>query len=171
LNREELKTAVLVDLDSTLCDTRHRWHLSPMANPLSSWDIYCAARMGDLPIPGTVTLVRLLYPHHQVHICSGSGASSAKVTRSWLDLHRVPYDALRQRPEGNHEPNADLKIAYIEQLHACGLQVVLFLEDHPDVGLQIPERTGVPVLGVNPFYPEDMEKFRSQVFDGMGGGL
>jgi uncharacterized HAD superfamily protein len=142
-----------------------------MANPLSSWDVYCAARMDDAPIPGTVTLARLLYPHHQVHVCSGSEASSANVTRSWLDTHRVPYDVLRQRAEGDHRPNAELKIAYIEELHASGLRVVLFLEDHPEVAAQISWRTGVPVLGVNPFYPEDAEKFRSQVSDGAGGGL
>lgn len=171
MNREALDTAVLVDLDSTLCDTRHRWHLSPMADPESSWHAYCAARMGDLPILGTVTLVRLLYPHHQVHVCSGSDDSSGDVTRSWLAMHRVPYDVLRQRPAGDYRKNHVLKISYIEELRGRGIHVALFLEDHPEVAREIPLATGVPVLGVNPFYPEDMEKFRSQAFDGAGGGL
>jgi hypothetical protein len=171
LNREDLDTAVLFDLDSTLGDTRHRWHLSPMANPLSSWEAYCGARMGDVPLLGPVTLARLLYPHHQIHICSGSEASSGDVTRSWLNMHRVPYDVLKQRPEGDRRKNHVLKISYIEELHARGTRVVLFLEDHPEVAEEIPRATGVPVLGVNPFYPEDLEQFRSQVFDGAGGGL
>lgn len=171
MNREDLDSVVIADIDSTVADTRQRWHLSPMADPNSSWHAFCAARMSDLPIAGTVTLLRMLYPHHQVHLCSGSEESSRDVTRSWLAMHRVPHDVLRQRAEGDRRPNAEVKIAYIEELRARGLHVALFLEDHPDVGVQIPRRTGVPVLGVNPFYPEDEEKFRQGGFDGMGGGL
>jgi hypothetical protein len=171
LNREQLETAVLFDLDSTLGDTRHRWSLSPMANPESSWDAYCGARMGDTPLLGPVTAARLHYPHHQVHICSGSGDSSREVTVSWLGMHRVPYDVLYQRPEGDHRPNIEVKVSYIEQLRASGLRVVLYYEDFPEVAAEIPRRTGVPVVCVNPCYPEDMEKFRSQVFDAAGGGL
>lgn len=171
MNREDLDTAVLFDLDSTLGDTRHRWHLSPKANPLSSWDAYCAARMDDPPIIGAVTAARLHYPHHQVHICSGSGESSADVTRAWLDMHRIPYDVLRQRADGDRRPNAEIKIAYIEKLHASGIRVVLFYEDFPAVAQEIPARTGVPVVCVNPCYPEDAHKFRGQAFDSAGGGL
>jgi hypothetical protein len=29
----------------------------------------------------------------------------------------------------------------------------------------------VPVLGVNPFYPQDAHKFQQKTFDNRGGGL
>jgi hypothetical protein len=170
VNRGDLKTAVLFDLDSCLADTRHRWHLSPMADPSSTWARYCAARIGDTPIPGTVTAARLHYPHHQVNICSGSEASAEQVTRIWLDRHRVPYDglALRTDPDAS---NADCKVRYIEFLRSLGIETVLFYEDHPDVARDIEERTGVPVACVNARYPEDAHKFRQTAFDNRGGGL
>lgn len=171
MNRSLLKTAVGFDLDSCLADTRHRWHLSPMADPSSSWDKYCAARMGDTPIAGTVAAARLYYPAHQVHIFSGSGESSDLVTREWLDLHRIPFDVLRQRPEGDHRPNALLKAGFILELRAAGVEMLLYHEDHGPVAQEIPVLTGVPVLGVNPFYPEDAHKFQQGTFDNRGGGL
>lgn len=171
MNRSELKTAIGFDLDSTLADTQHRWDLSPMADPSSSWDAYCAARLGDSPIPGTVTAARLHYQHHQVHIFSGSEASSERVTRKWLDFHRIPFDVLRQRPPGDHRPNALLKAGFIQELREQGIEMLLYYEDHGPVALEIPALTGVPVLGVNPFYGEDAHKFQQAAFDNRGGGL
>lgn len=170
MSRENHKTAVLFDLDSTLADTRHRWHLSPKADPSSSWAKYCAARMGDTPIPGAVAAARLHYPHHQVNICSGSEVSAEQVTRAWLDRHRIPFDALVLRTDPL-ATNADIKVSYIEFLRSVGIEPVLFYEDHPAVATEIYERTGVPALGVNPFYPEDAHKFQQAPFDNRGGGL
>ena len=170
MNRGALTTAVLFDLDSSLADTRHRWHLSPGADPESSWDRYCAARMGDAPIPGAVAAARLHYPHHQVNICSGSEASAEQVTRAWLDRHRVPFDALVLRTDPAAR-NADIKVRYIEFLRSVGIETVLFYEDQREVALEIYQRTRVPVLGVNPLYPEDAHRFQQGSFDSRGGGL
>lgn len=171
MNRSELKTAVGFDLDSCLAYTRARWHLSPMADPASDWDRYCAARMSDTPIAGTVAAARLHYPHHQVHVFSGSEESSERVTRKWLDFHRIPFDVLRQRPPGCGTPNGLLKAGWILELREHGTETVLFFEDHPDSAADIEKLTGVPVMVVNPRYPEDEEKFRRGVADGKGGGL
>jgi hypothetical protein len=169
--REYLSTAVLFDLDSCLADTRHRWGLSPMADPESTWERYCAARAGDQPIAGSVTAARLHYLHNQVHVVSGSEASSRDVTLAWLARHRVPFDVLRQRAPGDTRENAEVKIAYILELRASGIEPVLFYEDHPDVTAAIEAGTGVPVVCVNPRYPADREKFRTAALDGLGGGL
>lgn len=171
MNRAEIKTAVGFDLDSTLASTRHRWGLSPMADPTSSWDKYCAARMGDTPFRGPVAAARLHYQVHQVHVFSGSEESSGDVTRAWLALHRVPYDALRQRPEGDHTPNGLLKVRFILELWEQGIEMVAYYEDHPDSAAVIERETGVPVIVVNPCYPEDEERFRRGKSDGKGGGL
>lgn len=171
MNRTLLKTAIGFDLDSTLADTRHRWDLSPMADPASSWEEYCAARLGDTPIAGTVTAARLYYRHYQVHIFSGSEESSERVTRKWLDFHRVPFDVLRQRPSGDETPNSQLKARWILELREQGIEMLLYYEDHGPVALEIPVLTGVPVLGVNPFYPQDAYKFQQGTFDNKGGGL
>lgn len=171
MKREELKTAVGFDLDSSLANTRHRWDLSPMKDPASNWDKYCAARMGDTPFAGPVAAARLHYPHHQVHIWSGSEESSRLVTVHWLDLHKIPFDDLRQRQEGDGTPNGELKAHFILELRERGIETVLYFEDHPNSARIIEELTGVPVIVLNPCYPEDEEKFRRGAVDGRGGGL
>jgi phosphoglycolate phosphatase-like HAD superfamily hydrolase len=171
LNREDLKTAVVFDKDSTLGDTRHRWHLAPGAGTEPDWDAYSAACLGDEPLPGPATLARLLHPYHQVHVCSGSNHSSRQVTLQWLTRCRIPYDALYQRSPGDFRKNWQLKAGYVNSLRALGVEVVLFVEDHPEVAAMIEAETGVPVLGVNPFYPEDLHKLHQVQGDGLGGGL
>jgi hypothetical protein len=171
-DRSALRTVVLFDIDSTLAHTQHRWGLNPNADPASSWEAYCAARLGDTPLAGTVAAARLHYPHHLVHLCSGSDASSEAVTRQWLDLHRVPFDDLRQRPLGDRTPNEDLKVNYVFELRARGLEVVLAYEDWETAARALELKAGVPVIGVNPFYAADLAKTQQQAaFDGMGGGL
>jgi hypothetical protein len=171
MDRGALTTAVGFDLDSTLADTRHRWGLSPMSDPSSDWGRYCAARMGDTPFPGAVAAARLHYPHHRVYVFSGSEESSAAVTRQWLDLHRIPFDDIRQRPPGDNAPNGRLKARFICELRERGIEMLLYYEDHPQAAGQIEMLAEVPVLVVNPRYPEDEERFRRGAADGMGGGL
>jgi hypothetical protein len=169
--RSHLKTAVGFDIDSCLAHTEHRWGLSPMVDPDSDWTRYCAARLGDSPIRGTVTAARLHYEHRQVHLWSGSEASAEAVTRQWLDLHRVPFDGLRLRPDGDDRSNAELKISWILELRESGIETVLFYEDHPEVAADIEAKTGIPVLVVNPCYSADAHKFQQGVLDNRGGGL
>lgn len=172
MDRSMLRTAVLFDRDSTLGGTRHRWHLSPMRDPASSWARYAAACIDDPPIPGTVAAARLHYPHHQIHVCSGMDGSAWDANLWWLRLHGIPFDGVRLRPAGDTEiPNADLKVSYILELRSRGIETVLFYEDWGPAAEEIHARTGVPVVGVNPFYPEDDAKFQQKVHDGVGGGL
>jgi hypothetical protein len=172
MDRDQLRTAVLFDRDSTLGDTRHRWDLSPMKDPTSSWRVYAAACGGDAPIPGTVAAARLHAPHHRIHICSGMDGSAYEINLGWLDRHKIPYDEVRLRPAGDTEiPNADLKVSYILELRSRGIEPVLFFEDWGPAAADIYGRTGVPVVGVNPFYPPAVASFQQQVHDGVGGGL
>lgn len=146
-------TAVLYDLDSTVRDTRHRHHLSPVADPSSTWKLYALACEDDPPIRGTVARMRLDWPHHQVHLVSGADPVSESMTRAWLGQHVGPYwDALHLRYGGSVEDNAQVKAAYVAELHAAGIDVVLAYEDRPEVGLRLTELTSVPVVTINPCY-------------------
>lgn len=172
-------TAVVYDWDSTLANTKHRWHLAPTVNAESSWDIYSQACGDDIPLAGTARRMQMDYVHHQVHICSGSAASAREQRISWLQKHCLLYDYLQLRATGDRRPNGQIKIDYVKQLQADGIEVVLFYEDWPKVGRQIQEATGVPVLGINPFYEDDDWKREgapksdqpTSKSDGLGGGL
>jgi hypothetical protein len=162
-------TAVIYDLDSTLCHTLHRWHLSPMKDPAKTWADYAAACVNDTPLPGTLARMRLDWKHHQVHICSGRDASALQATEEWLAAHDACYDFLRLRGEGDRRPNEVLKVDYVQEVRRAGVDVVLFYEDWGLAAHAIWKQTGVPVLGVNPFYPSESEQQVKS--DSLGGGL
>lgn len=168
---KQAKTAVVFDKDSTLFNTFQRWHLSPMRDPSSSWEKYSQACMDDEPIPGTIRAAELHWPHHQIHICTGASTEAEHMAREQLALHGVRFDFLRMKAPEDTRPNEEYKIAYVLGLRAAGIDVVLFYEDWGPAAIAIQERTGVPVVGVNPFYPEDMTRFQQSVADGIGGGL
>jgi len=149
--------AVVYDLDSTLADTRHRWNLNPRADPASDWEKYSMACPGDLPIRGTITRMQLDWPYYQVHICTGRYNAARDLTVTWLEEHvGGSYDYLKMRSAGDHTPNGVYKVKYIRDLSKSGVPVALFYEDWGEAAAYIAEHTGIPVLGINPFYPEDI---------------
>lgn len=148
----KIKTAVLFDLDSTVFDTRARWHLSPMRKMGSTWADYAMACHLDVALPGTVAAMRLHWPHHEIHLCSGRDGSARDLTKRMLMDVRAPYDVLSLRQEGDRRVPAEVKVAYIRELQARGIEPVLFYEDWPEVAEAIYKETNVPVLVVNPCY-------------------
>jgi hypothetical protein len=155
MNREHMRNVVCWDLDSTLADTVHRQHMVDAVRAggegAPTWDDYSLQCMNDDPIDGSVALLRLLYPYYLQHIVSGRGEIAHDLTQVWLGRHSIPVDHVELR-KGDTD-NALFKIRYIRHLQATGYRVALFCEDHGPAGEEIEEATGVPVLGVNPFYP------------------
>jgi|SRR5882724_6421216 len=142
---------VVVDLDSTLADTRQRHHLSPTEDPTKTWVDYAGACIGDAPIEGSIALVRLLYPHYFIYILTGRDGSSRLQTETWLDIHGVPYDSLRMREIGDIEGNGHYKATEIEKMRRAGFRDKLFIDDWPSV-CETVENEGTPALCVNPRY-------------------
>lgn len=154
------KTAVLFDLDSTLCNTRHRWPLSPISDPDSTWEIYAQACEGDDLVPGIMRALELHWPHHQIHICSNRPESAEKQTIRWLEKHQVKYDFLSlapKAPAGEREEGtiwcARRKTSYIRELMSRNITPVLFYDDQADMTKIVYQETGVPFVIVNPDYP------------------
>jgi hypothetical protein len=149
-DRSNLIATVMVDLDSTLCDTSLRRHLAPEDKIKGSWEKFSNACMTDDPVPGVVEVVRLLYPSNRIVICSGRNHTAYEATKMWLEIENVPYDELLlcnylETPLTNGE----YKVMHIERQRQLGYVPVLFLEDWPASATAI-ERAGVPVLVVNP---------------------
>jgi len=154
--RRSLRKVVCFDLDSTLAGTMHRQHMVPEIKAgRATWDDYAAACRNDMPVEGSVTVARMLHPHHLVHIVSGRSESAYRETESWLRLHAVPYDSLLLRPAAFPVEDSDrFKVQYVQALRSNGFQPELFLDDWKPTAEYIARETGLPVLGVNPFYPE-----------------
>jgi hypothetical protein len=66
------------------------------------------------------------------------------------------WDVLHMRKAGNHTPNGVFKVNFIKSVQLQGIDVVLFYEDWSESRDFIVQKTNVPVLGINAFYPEDI---------------
>jgi hypothetical protein len=159
------------DLDSTLCSTWHRQHMIPAVKAgEKTWDQYAELCAGDEPIEGAVELVRLLAPHNCQIAVSGRSGSAKALTLEWLRTHGVPLDRTIMRPDGDFTENGLLKVKVIRQLQRQGLDVRLFIEDWPQAAELIREQTGVPVLVVNPCYPDEGAKLGHEQEKAIAGG-
>lgn len=146
------------DLDSTVANTLHR---APMVKRIRSgkevvtWDDYSMLCADDLPIEGSVALMREwrgpgALPHVAI---SGRSMCAEDLTWAWIRQHDVPLKAIMLRPDGDHTPNGTWKARVIQSIHRQGGSVRLFFEDWDKAAEVITKETGVPVVGINAFYP------------------
>jgi hypothetical protein len=150
--REQLSGCVVLDKDSTIADTRHRhWMLDEIKAGKLTWDDYSLAAAVDAPMPGTVQLMRLLEPSYRLVVITGASDTASGQVLDWFDKHQIRVDELRMRPSGNSTPNGEFKVAEIKALQR-DYEVKLVIEDWIDAVTYITGHTGLPVLGVNPFY-------------------
>lgn len=150
---------VVVDLDSTLADTRHRHHRTPTEDPTQTWTDYAMHCADDTPMVATVRLVEMLeQAGYDIHIVSFRDISALELTEAWLEKHKIPYRELTlkgvdvdQGTLGNHD---DYKALAVQKLLDEGRHVALVLDDWPGVRKAVWDKCKVPVLIVNPCYQE-----------------
>lgn len=165
MSRDNIRTIVGWDKDSTLVSTEHRQHLVPRIKAGEmSWEDYALACADDVPFDGAATLMRLLAPHHLQYVMTGADDSARDLVLAMFGRHDLPVDRLLMKPRGLEKgplANAEMKAAWINELHADGFRVVLFVEDWPETADAIREMTGVPVLVLNPCYPPELAAARA----------
>jgi hypothetical protein len=155
---------LLVDLDSTLCDTRHRWGISPI-NPTTGeywvpyhqhqemWDRYSLACEGDEVVQETRSLIRAWFGlGGTVHIVSGRSSCAEDPTLRWLSANGVPFDTISLKRPGSDFTNH--KISVIDGFRLGGIEPDLFLEDYPPLVDKI-RAAGVPCLQIIPPYGKE----------------
>lgn len=144
---------VLIDKDSTLSDSRQRWHLRPEPNTGASWEEYHAAGYRDAPMQGAINLALML--HHpglrEVDIITWCPETYRVGIEGWLRACGLPWRRLRMRTVDDGNDSSTYKASYVEELRACGHEVVLAVEDWPPDADAI-EALGVPVVCVDPRY-------------------
>ena len=149
---ERGRDVVCVDLDSTLCDTRHRRNLIRAADDPepTDWRAYSLACADDAPIEGPIALVRLLARSCSIVIISARDEAARALTETWLRTNDVPYDRLiLLQPERDGSDMAAFKVAQVSRLLADGARVDLIVEDAPAIAAAMHE-LGVPTLLVQP---------------------
>ena len=95
------KNLVIVDLDGTLADGKHRErHLHPKDK--RDWDAYYAECHLDTPHEDVIKMVNALSMSGlTIVILTGRREDTRKTTEEWLEHKCVHYDALIMRPIGN----------------------------------------------------------------------
>lgn len=153
---------VTVDLDSTLCDTEHRFGLINREGG-TDWHAYSAACVDDAPVEGIVRLVTLLHRAGlEVHALSGRKATAQDATVEWLNRHGVPIDHvwLDESDSGDYDTwhaHVDYKLARLREIEKLtGKKVVLHVDDWAGVAAAF-EEAGIPTICVRtPFEIRDM---------------
>lgn len=138
-------TAVLVDLDGTLCDTSGRAHL--LDKKPRDWEAYSLACGDDKPIPFAIEVVQDLADRgHRIVISTGRGIVARKQTNAWLLRNGVPWHTIFMRKVGDMRRNPELKRERAEQVMRES-RVLFALEDHPAVVREY-AALGIPSLVV-----------------------
>lgn len=155
--------AVGWDLDSTVFNTQHRQYMVPLIREKkATWEEYSLMCDGDTVLPGRIEMMRVFHEAGITNIGVSGGNSSASEKR-WEVIHKfdVPLDGLYLRPARDHCPNPELKVKGIRYYEGLGYKFRMFFEDWREAGVYIAEKTGIPVIILDPCYPATEPYFAS----------
>jgi hypothetical protein len=120
------KDTVVIDLDGTLADVRHRLPLIQRDAP--DYDAFFAAVGGDDLHDWCRSLMVALADDYRVVIVSGRPERTRAATEEWLKRHDVPYHELHLvRSERElYTPDQELKRRWLK---SYGVERILFAVD------------------------------------------
>ena len=139
------KPIVIVDMDGTLADVRHRLH--HINGPgKKNWKRFFEAQVHDKPFAAIAQRVRDLARNHEIVIVTGRPEEYRSGTEAWLHKFRIPFSRIYMRRAGDHRPDYIVKGEILENIGPQ--RVVLAFEDRQPVW-EAYRRAGVRVIAVN----------------------
>ena len=137
---------VLVDLDGTLADARHRLHL--LDRRPKDWAAFNGGAGKDPLITATYRWLESLGDHLSIVILTGRPTTVAELTVAWLAQHSVRWDLLAMRPANDHAPMPPTSSGVCStRIRQLGFDPQLAIDDEPAVVASY-ERAGVPCLQI-----------------------
>jgi hypothetical protein len=154
----QLQDVALVDLDGTVCSTKHRDHLIP------HWDNYSMACGADPILPVGVNISNALSDHCQVVFVTGRQDIAADETQDWLAREGLQWTGLAMRVPGDHRPNPVIKRDFAQAILLSGAVISVVMDDHPGVIIMM-KQLGLPTLHVQfdetpAVFAQDFEAWR-----------
>lgn len=140
---------IIVDIDGTITDARHRAHLIPAdVTRTENWVAYNAASKDDLPRETVINLVNDLKECNDIAFLTSRGEAARQVTRHWLRTN-VSYffDPLILRAMHDHSPSIEYKRRWFEYLKPD-----LIIEDCPKI-CEMARGLGITVLQIDSMDP------------------
>jgi len=116
------------DIDGVVADVRHRLH--HLDRP-KSWSAFFAAADHDTLLPEGARLVADLARAHEIVWLTGRPAWLRNTTVAWLARFGLPGTELHLRPDRDHRPARQFKVAVLRRL--ASRDVAAFIDDDPEV--------------------------------------
>lgn len=110
--------AIILDIDGTLSDPSHRREILDKEGELTDedWDKFFGKVGGDDINWWCIDLARRYSDHHVIIVTGRRGSDQViQDTLDWLGDHRVPFDEIHFRPEGDHRPDHIVKEEILEE--------------------------------------------------------
>ena len=125
-----MKPIVIVDIDGTIADVRHRLHY--IKGPRKkNWKAFFEGMDCDTPIEAMIRRVQKLKKDNDIIIVTGRPEHYRKRTEKWLKQQGVRYSRLFMRPNGDHRPDYTVKEEVLHE-YAKG-RIVLAIDDRGPV--------------------------------------
>ena len=125
--------AIIVDIDGTLADCKHRLH--HVGKQPINWDAFFAEMADDSLIYPVAFLANAMFDAcTPVILCSGRPEDYRAVTEAWLAQHGVRYSTLHMRAKGDHRADTLVKKQMLEYIRAEGIyEPILAIDDRPSI--------------------------------------
>jgi FMN phosphatase YigB (HAD superfamily) len=120
---------IVVDLDGTLCNSRHREHLAIA----KQWDEFHSLLRYDEPWDDVKRFLSELHADIEVIGLTGRNERYRNETLDWLDTYEICLSELLMRPDDNYQPDHELKPQMLAAAGVKPQQVWLVLEDRDKV--------------------------------------
>ena len=139
-------TVVVFDIDGTLADLTHRRH-HVEAKP-KNWSAFFEGMADDKPHGHMIWLARCVFGRCQIILCSGRNEAHREVTLAWLKKHKVPFDDLFMRNDGDHRQDSIVKVELLEEIRGKYGEPYIWFDDRQQVVDAI-RKEGVKVCQVD----------------------
>lgn len=138
------KSVVIVDIDGTIADVRHRLH--HIKGPKKkNWKAFFEAMDRDTPLKPMIRQVHSLEKEHDIIIVTGRPEHYRARTARWLKKHGIRYMRLFMRPSGDHRPDYTVKSEVLREFKKG--QIVLAIDDRGPV-CDMWEKNGIHCIRV-----------------------
>lgn len=128
-----MTTAIICDLDGTLCEITHRLH--HVTNGGHDWEAFFAGIPDDdLCVPVAEILSAFgRWDEHAILLVSGRPEKCRQMTQDWLAKHRINYDELHMRPDRDSRADHIVKSEILDSIIQDGYEPFLSIDDRQSV--------------------------------------
>jgi len=128
---------VIFDIDGTIADNTHRQHY--VAGKKKDWKGFLSEMDHDEPIQSIITLIQIIHRDShplraRVMLVTGRPEYYRPTTFSWLTKHKIFYDQLLMRKDGDHREDWLVKEDILKELiERFGAKPIFVVDDRQQV--------------------------------------